>query len=162
MLNQREDYSEYMDKEMELNTVIFMNHGIEFGSKQLENKLNLTVEISELLNITRVHKYWTTKGMEPKEILLEEYVDIWSMALNVGNDINIPGEHYGIEKKESLAKQFDALFFTAQSAYSPMGWHCFISQLKGLGIMLNFKSEEVKDAFIKKWEVNIKRQKDGY
>lgn len=151
-----------MDMEMELNTIIFMNHGIEFGSKHLENKLNLTVEISELLNKSEIHKYWKNNIPKDKNELLEEYVDIWHMALNVGNDINIPGEHYGIEKKDSIAKQFDALFFTAQSAYSPMGWHCFISQLKGLGIMLNFTSEEVKEAFMNKWKVNIKRQKDGY
>lgn len=162
LLEKSEDYGEYMDMQMELNTNIFIKHGIEFGSKKLENKLELIDEICELMNKTRIHKYWSTKGMESKKVLLDEYVDIWHMAFTIGNDLEIPGGHYGIEIKKDLLNQFDTLFFAARTTYNPIGWHCFISQLKGLGLLLNFTSEEVKEAFKHKWSVNMQRQKEGY
>lgn len=71
------------------------------------------VEVSEFANATRAFKYWSNKGAEDREILLEEYVD-------------------------SL--------------------HFFLSN----GLQWGFTAKEVENAYRRKYEINIKRQAEGY
>ena len=162
MLSIQTDLTKWMERHVELNTLIHITKGIEFKRHDLETKLELMDEICELMNKTRVHKYWSDKGPEEEAILLDEYADIWLIIFKIGNDLEMTGGHYGVDLKESLLKQFDALLFQAYDIYRPMGWHCFICLLKGLGITLGFTSEKVEAALMEKWQVNIKRQREGY
>lgn len=47
--------------------------------------LALQVEVSEFANASRCFKYWSKKKAEPKERLLDEYVDILHFWLSIGN-----------------------------------------------------------------------------
>lgn len=49
-----------------------------------EKLLALQVEVSELANATRCFKYWSMKGPEQRERLLEEYADVLHFFLSVG------------------------------------------------------------------------------
>lgn len=162
MLNKATDLSEWMERHTELNTLIHITKGIEFTRHDLETRLELIDEICELMNKTRAHKYWSDKGPEPEAVLLDEYADIWLMSFKIGNDLEMTGGHHGIDMKHNLLKQFDAMLFSAHVIYNPIGWHSFISLLKGLGLLLGFTSEKVEAAVLEKWETNIKRQKEGY
>lgn len=71
------------------------------------------VEVSEFANATRAFKYWSNKGPEAREVLLEEYAD---------------------------------------------GLHLFLSN----GLQWGFTAKEVESAYRRKYEINIKRQEEGY
>ena len=47
--------------------------------------LALFTEVGEFANATRCFKYWSVKGMESRERLLDEYVDILHFYLSIGN-----------------------------------------------------------------------------
>lgn len=47
--------------------------------------LALIVETCEFANATRCFKFWSNKGMEDRETLLEEYVDKLHFFLSIGN-----------------------------------------------------------------------------
>ncbi|KNF06942.1 dUTPase [Gottschalkia purinilytica] len=57
-----------------------------------ERLLALQVETSELANATRCFKYWSDKGPEPKERILDEYADVLHFVLSVGNTLNFTAE----------------------------------------------------------------------
>jgi len=54
--------------------------------------LALSVEVGEFANATRCFKYWSIKPSEPKERLLDEYVDILHFWLSIGNTMKFTAE----------------------------------------------------------------------
>lgn len=54
----------------------------------VDRLLALQVEVSELANATRSFKYWSEKESEPKETILDEYVDVLHFWLSVGLALN--------------------------------------------------------------------------
>lgn len=54
-----------------------------------ERLLALHTEVSELANATRSFKYWSTKGPEQRDILLDEYVDVLHFWLSVGLSLEL-------------------------------------------------------------------------
>lgn len=57
-----------------------------------ERLLALHVEVSELANATRCFKYWSEKGPESKERLLDEYADCLHFLLSVGHTLGFTAE----------------------------------------------------------------------
>lgn len=47
--------------------------------------LALFTEVGEFANTTRCFKYWSVKGMDSREKMLNEYVDILHFYLSIGN-----------------------------------------------------------------------------
>lgn len=58
----------------------------------VERLLALQVEVSELANATRCFKYWSGKGAESKERLLDEYADVLHFFLSVGLALGFTSE----------------------------------------------------------------------
>lgn len=54
--------------------------------------LALFAEVGELANATRCFKYWSKKGPESRERLLDEYVDILHFWLSIGNTLGFSSE----------------------------------------------------------------------
>lgn len=158
------DLGALFKKQRKLDDFVLEQHGIkDEESLKVHRRLALYDEIAELLNKTRVHKYWSNKPMEARDDLLEEYVDGWHFLLMIGNDLQMPPLHEGIDQKDDLVSQFDAIMFTASIVYSPIGWYCMVSLYKGLGALLGFDWErDILTAYDKKYEINIERQKNGY
>lgn len=158
------DLTELFKKQRKLDDFVLEQHGIKDETTlKAHRRLALFDEIAELLNKTRVHKYWSNKPSNAREDLLEEYVDGWHFLLMIGNDLSMPPLHDGLDKKEDLVSQFDAILFTASIVYSPIGWYCMVSLYKGLGELLGFDwSKDILPAYDKKYEINIERQKSGY
>ena len=127
-----------------------------------ETVLALFDEICELMNKMRIHKYWSTKGMAERKVLLEEYVDTWHILLSVGNSIQTPTTHEGAYSLPDYTNTFRQLLFIANDIFTPVGWHLFVNMWKGLGQKMGFTAEEVEKAFVRKLKKNYRRQERGY
>lgn len=81
--------SELYELQNELDKYILKKKNKQLTSKQLltDTLLALQVEVSELANATRVFKHWSNKAPEPKEIIIDEYVDILHFFLSIGNQL---------------------------------------------------------------------------
>lgn len=73
----------------ELDKYILEQKNMKLTKNQLliDTLLALQVEVSELANATRVFKHWSNKGSEPKEIVIDEYVDVLHFFLSIGNQL---------------------------------------------------------------------------
>lgn len=75
----------------------------------IERLLALQVEVSEFANKTRCFKYWSKKKAEPKEELLDEFVDILHFWLSVANVMKFTAEEieqaYLKKNKENYKRQ---------------------------------------------------------
>ena len=82
-------FSELYELQDELDKFIIENKNLNMSKKELltDSVLALQVEVSELANSTRCFKHWSNKGAEPKEVVLEEYVDVLHFFLSVGNQL---------------------------------------------------------------------------
>ncbi|QFG05647.1 dUTPase [Bacillus phage 031MP004] len=163
MIEMNANLEEFFKKQQELDTFILESKGLELDNYR-KNQLTLALfdEVCELLNKTRVHKFWSNKGMDEKAVLIEEYVDTWHFLLSVGNSLGVCTEHSGIISNKTFVEQFRAILFTMNDVFTPIGWTLVVSYWKGLGHMLGFTDDEVKDAYNRKYEINIQRQKEGY
>lgn len=81
--------SDLYELQDELDKFILEQKHAELTDKELltDNLLALQVEVSELANATRIFKYWSNKGPEAKEVIMEEYVDVLHFFLSVGNQL---------------------------------------------------------------------------
>lgn len=163
MIGLASNLEEFFIKQQRLDHFIIEKHEIKQDKQFRENKiLALIDEICELMNKTRIHKFWSTKGMDAKDVLIEEYVDGWHFLLSIGNDIEAPTEHYGIDARRTFTEVFRTLLFTVNAVYEPMGWQSMTALYKGLGHMLKFTEQEVIDAYNRKYQINLDRQNNGY
>lgn len=140
-------------------------HEFGWASEELHvhRKLSFIDEVAELMNKTRVHKYWSHKKMAERDDLLEEYVDGWHFLLTIGNDLKVPTKFYSEPKPMTLLESFEAIYTTATIMYSPIGWQLTTTLFMGLGEGLGFDWEEdVVPAYFKKYKINQQRLKNGY
>lgn len=74
-------------------------------------KLELLVEFGELANETRCFKFWSSKRAEPKEKVLEEYIDCLFMILYFCNITNISlEEDFPKTKEKDIVESFLTLY----------------------------------------------------
>lgn len=161
MITMETDLSEEFEMQKSFDDMVYKNHSVTTIPKD-ELILSIFDEVCELMNKMRIHKFWSNKGMNERADLIEEYVDTWHFLLSIGNHIQIPTTHYGIEIRQTFTQQFRTILFTANDVFSPIGWTLLVSQWKGLGHMLGFTDAEVRAAYKDKHKINIKRQREGY
>lgn len=129
--------------------------------------LSLLVELGELANETRCFKFWSTKPPAKQEVILEEYVDGVHFILSIGLDLGVEEEIQieSIDQQREVVDQFHVMY----KAITEFHKHTDIAHYKVLfkeyfylGKLLGFSHEEIEDAYMKKNEVNHKRQDQGY
>ncbi|MGG3843284.1 dUTP diphosphatase [Anoxybacillus kestanbolensis] len=157
--------SKLFDMQRKLDERIIREKGLD-GQNLLPNKvLALQVELAELANEWQGFKHWKT-NQQPKEGMLEEYVDCLHFILSIGLSGNIgtiEWEQIEPYKAKSTIQQFIGLFeYTSRllediTVYVDI-WSSFI----GLGEMLEFTWDEVEAAYMRKNAVNHHRQESGY
>jgi dimeric dUTPase (all-alpha-NTP-PPase superfamily) len=163
MIGMTADLKTQFEMQAVVDNLIYEKHSISNPwDKKEELILAVFDEICELMNRMRIHKFWSNKGMDAREKMIEEYVDTWHFLLSIGNIIEMPTTHFGIEIRQTFTQQFRSILFTANDIFTPIGWHLFTSQWKGLGHMMGYTEDEVIKAFERKHDINIRRQKNGY
>lgn len=140
----------------------------------VSRKLALLVEIGELANATRCFKYWSNKGPESKERILDETADVihfCSSLINFEPSLWNPGEledsieffkdEYIFENKlkpKVLEEIFDEAF--GEAMYED--WLKVIKAACQINFILGHSVEEIEEAYLKKHKENYKRQQEGY
>ena len=80
------DLTDLYVKQRELDEEIARNHNVTYESTRNKRTLSLLVELGEFANSTRTFKYWSNKGPESKERVLDEFADGLHFLLSLGID----------------------------------------------------------------------------
>lgn len=87
-----------MQQELDDTILTNVNYGkdidycLEHQDFLTEEILALSVEVGEFANATRCFKFWSQKGPESKERLLDEFADILHFYLSIANAMNFTAE----------------------------------------------------------------------
>lgn len=157
---------ELFDIQKQLDNKILKEHGLEEDNLLQPKTLALLVELGELANETRCFKYWSKKGPSPQEVILEEYVDCLHFILSIGlhegyRDISLSQRDLQQEKTEIFLDIYRKTNQLQEESTKEKYIELFETFL-ALGSKLGFSWEEVHQAYLKKNEVNHKRQENGY
>lgn len=160
-------------KQRQLDDYIIDKKGLE-GQDLVPNRLlALQVELGELANEWRGFKHWSDDQDPRREKMLEEYVDCLHFILSIGNDIEVfTRTDWGMYLELSVTDQFLAMFeAVSELSYSyrsdnqtkvQSDYIIVVYDFLGLGHSLKFSWEQIEQAYNKKWEINKKRQDEGY
>ncbi len=162
------DLRELFEMQKGLDEHIAEKHQLQTDNLISRKVLALLVELGELANETRCFKFWSVKGASPKEVILEEFVDGVHFILSIGLDCGFEGD-VQVEDlvviEENVTNQFLSMYETVHRFSAERSLNAYRSMLENyfiLGQLLGFASDEIKEAYISKNEVNYKRQKEGY
>ena len=153
-------------KQRELDEEIAKNHGVTYQSTRNKRTLALLVELGEFANATRTFKYWSNKGAESKERVLDEFADGLHFILSLGIDQGFEVDSIDVENDDSsltdtllrtyeLTSKFYS--FQTQSNYLSV----FVSYLKCL-FKIGCTWEEARNAYYLKLKENHVRQETNY
>ena len=150
----------------ELDLEIAKNHNITYQSTRNKRTLALFVELGEFANATRTFKYWSNKGPESKERVLDEFADGLHFILSLGIDQGFEVDSIEVEDDENsltntLLKTYEltSIFYSCQTLSNYLS--VFISYLRCL-FKLGFTWQEARDAYYLKLQENHVRQETNY
>jgi len=78
---------ELLEKQKNLDDFILKEININYKDRLNSSILALVVEIGEMANEIRSHKYWSKKAPSPKEVVLDEFVDCLHFILSIANQL---------------------------------------------------------------------------
>ena len=149
-----------------LDETIAKNHNVSYATTRSPRTLALLVEIGEFANTTRCFKYWSNKGAEEKDIVLDEYADGLHFFLSLGIDIGTQKEIYEISKPElDLTDQFHLVY---QLICNFKGRATELNYIKAFNEFLNilpligYTWKDLEEAYYKKLGTNYVRQETNY
>lgn len=158
--------SELYQKQKELDQEIAENHKITYDLTRNKRVLALLVELGEFANTTRCFKFWSNKGKEDKEVVLDEFADGLHFILSLGIDkgyiidsISINDDETSLTETYLNTYELISIFKHTQSFMDYV--KMFESYLKLL-IKVGYTWEEAHEAYLKKLQVNHQRQENNY
>ena len=160
------ELEELFAKQKELDATIAKNHDVSYQTTRSRRIMALIVEIGELANATRCFKYWSNKGPEDKEIILDEYADGLHFFLSLGVDIKTSKTSYNKTKHLSnLTDQFHEIYHRIDQFNKKQDDKSYIRAFQSflnLLPLLGYRWKDLKDAYYKKLGVNYVRQETNY
>lgn len=149
-----------------LDQTIADNHHITYKTTRPRRIMACLVEIGELANATRCFKYWSNKGKEADEIVLDEYADGLHFFLSLGVDINTSKKTYHITNHlDNLTDQFLLIYHRLDEFRKKQDDASYIRAFQAflnLLPLLGYKWTDLKEAYYKKLGVNYNRQETNY
>lgn len=160
------DLKDLYIKQAELDKTIADNHHIDYHCTHKRRTLALLVELGELANATRCFKFWSNKGPESKERILDEYADGLHFILSLGIELGVKQTDYNVEDDskdltETLLASYEAITELASNNTVMDYFKAMYSYLLIL-YKLGYTYEEAHEAYLKKLEVNYQRQENNY
>lgn len=160
------DLTELFKKQAELDATIAENHHVSYATTRSRRIMALIVEIGELANATRCFKYWSNKGAEPKEIVLDEYADGLHFFLSLGVDIKTSKTSYNRTKHlDNLTDQFHEVYHRIDVFNKKQDDKSYIKAFQAflnLLPLLGYRWKDLERAYYKKLGVNYVRQETNY
>lgn len=161
------DLSDLYIKQKELDLAIATNHHISYETTYEKRVLALLVELGELANATRTFKFWSNKGPESKERILDEYADGLHFLLSIGIAGNFIVNSISVEDDEmpvltdSFVKTYELISKFSSNRNIETYLAMFSSYLKLL-FRLDYSWKEAKEAYYLKCNENHIRQENNY
>ena len=130
-----------------------------------KNKIELLVEIGEMVNESRIFKYWSDKKVN-YEALLMEYADCLMMILYFFNyfDISLDEEFNDIEDL-SILDLIGKIYQLSSNFYSDSNRE-LIKEIavyfNDLGYKLGLSREDIINTCLEKMKINFKRFEEGF
>ncbi len=159
------NFQDILVKQIELNKAIINGH--ENNNENFEKKqiLALIVEISELANEIQHFKYWKKNIKIDDEKIIEEYSDGMHFYLSFGLNLGMQNDVEPIVFSQDLTLQFLEIYNSISQFYQKSTLENFnysFGLFIGLGKLLNYSDEEMKNAYLKKNNINFSRIKNKY
>ncbi|MBR0439353.1 MAG: dUTP diphosphatase [Bacilli bacterium] len=150
----------------ELDATIAKNHNISYETTRHRRIMACLVEIGELANATRCFKYWSNKGKESDDIVLDEYADGLHFLLSLGIDIKTSKKSYNITKhQDNLTDQFLEIYHRLDEFRKKQDDKTYIRAFQSflnLLPLLGYRWASLRKAYFKKLGVNYNRQENNY
>ncbi len=160
------ELQELFDAQAKLDQTIADNHHVSYETTRHRRIMACYVEIGELANVTRCFKYWSNKGKEADEIVLDEYADGLHFFLSLGIDIKTSKKVYHITKHhDNLTDQFLEIYHRLDVFYKKQDDVSYIKAFQAflnLLPLLGYRWNRLKEAYYKKLGVNYNRQETNY
>ena len=160
------DLKDLYIKQEELDLEIANNHHITYENTRNKRILALLVELGEFANTTRTFKFWSNKGPEGKEIMLDEFADGLHFLLSLGVDKGyqvdtIEVEDDDLSLTDSLLKSYElASRYNLEQSISNY-LRLFENYLRAL-YKIGYSWSEAKEAYYTKLQENHHRQETNY
>ena len=160
------ELEELFKAQEQLDLTIAKNHGITYKTTRPRRLMACLVEIGELANATRCFKYWSNKGPEADEIVLDEYADGLHFFLSLGVDIQTSKKTYNLTKHEKdTTAQFLLIYHRLDEFRKKQDDKSYIRAFQAflnLLPLLGYKWKDLREAYYKKLGVNYNRQETNY
>ena len=149
-----------------LDDTIHKNHGVSYENTFERRTLALFVEIGEFANTTRCFKYWSNKGAESKDVVLDEYADGLHFFLSLGIIIGSPKMDYEITKPDNdLSDQFLKLYKEIaifKDEPTEDNFEQAFSTFFNILPLIGYTYKDLEEAYYKKLGTNYVRQETNY
>ena len=160
------ELEELFQAQEKLDRTIAINHHISYQTTRHRRIMACLVEIGELANATRCFKYWSNKGKESDDIVLDEYADGLHFFLSLGVDIKTSKKTYNLTKREDdVTDQFLLVYHCLDEYYKKQDDKTYIKAFQtflNLLPLLGYKWKQLEEAYYKKLGVNYNRQETNY
>ena len=158
--------SELFKAQARLDETIAKNHNVSYATTRSPRTLALLVEIGEFANTTRCFKYWSNKGSEEKDVVLDEYADGLHFFLSLGIDIKTTKEVYEISKPDNnLTDQFHLVYRLIadfKDDASEVNYIKAFSSFLNILPLIGYTWKDLEEAYYKKLGTNYVRQETNY
>ena len=155
-----------LELQKQLDNNIHTKHNINPKEVFEKRRLALIVEVCEMINVNRCFKFWSLKKDYDKQVLGDEFVDCLHFILSISLHFNLDQTEYEIKDvvydDNELTLKVLYLISLAGKIESKDDWKKFIIQLFELAFTFGFTAQDIIDFYIKKNQVNFKRQQDNY
>ena len=160
------DLTELFKAQAELDKTIAVNHNVTYETTRTKRTLSLLVELGEFANSTRCFKYWSNKGSESLDRVLDEYADALHFFLSLGIDVGTQKFIYNRTKiVGDLTDQIMETYHRVNNFVKKRDDKNYIKAFQAfLNIipLLNVRWKIVEGAYFKKLGVNYNRQDNNY
>lgn len=155
-----------LELQKQLDNNIHTKHNINPKEVFEKRRLALIVEICEMINVNRCFKFWSLKKDYDKQVLGDEFVDCLHFILSISLHFDLDQTEYEIKDvvydDNELTLKVLYLISLAGKIESKDDCKKFIIQLFELAFTFGFTAQDIIDFYIKKNQVNFKRQQDNY
>lgn len=160
------DLTDLYIKQKELDLEIAKNHNINYENTRNKRVLALLVELGEFANTTRTFKFWSNKGPEAKEVMLDEFADGLHFLLSLGIDRGYETDTIEVEDDDlsltdSLIKSYDLAVQYNSHQTRENYVSLFANYLRAL-YKIGYSWKEAKEAYYTKLAENHHRQETNY
>jgi dimeric dUTPase (all-alpha-NTP-PPase superfamily) len=156
-----QDLTELFEIQARLDFIISVKHPVQHGENRTQKKYAaLLVELGEAMNEWRAFKFWSTDQKPRTEKLLEELVDCLHFILSIGLELHV--ENMLIPAPFIYEQDVEGTFIRLQRMNWIKDYERAFDLFMGFCQLLDFSPEELKAAYLKKNEINIQRQEEGY